>query len=465
MANISDRQKRFLDEIATSSLNRLAYNLDRLTQIGEPLDVKWVEVWDNNVEKFREIYPKEIFLRVEKNIPKNPPIDFEITKIKVKADEEVCFLLGAGASVAEPSNIPTVANLLPELWLRAGKLGRDEIDKLAEWCDKHGVTNIEDLLTAAYISNFSAKNGNVTQLLDYFLFKGDADNDERGEYYARKRSLKVDSASISSLQDTLQVLFALLTGRMIPAKPNAGHEAIVKFLKNRSGVSIVTTNYDGCIDEALLSKKVNVNTYIDEEKIENSSSTPLIKIHGSINWTYCDSCHDVREFDLLKQKEAFGSDTFSYAVIGICRKCGGQRRPLLIPPIGLKFIMFPSLIRLWNEAREKIEKSKYIITVGYSFSDADTYINKIVERSMSVNNKQKLIICDPNQKLVDSLRKKYSARIELFDSKRILKVVGSSDKILPELLEMISKEEKLLKGTKKKSATKIRKKQISKGKK
>ena len=133
-------------------------------------------------------------------------------------------------------------------------------------------------------------------------------------------------------------------------------------------------------------------------------------------------------------KDAYEKDLLSYAVIGICRTCGGQRRPLLVPPLAFKFIMFPSLIRLWNTARELIERADYLLVVGYSFSEADSYINKIVSRALTSNTGQKLIICDPNAGLATVLRDRYSAHIDNFETKRVLQVVGSADEVIPKVL-------------------------------
>jgi NAD-dependent SIR2 family protein deacetylase len=210
--------------------------------------------------------------------------------------------------------------------------------------------------------------------------------------------------------------------------------------KKHPNSSIVTTNYDGCIDEALLRASVSFNTHIAQTQSGDDRELDLIKIHGSINWSYCDSCHDVREFDLINMKRGYENDTITYAVVGICKNCGGQRRPLLIPPMGIKFVMFPNLIRLWNLARENRESCDFLIVVGFSFSEADSYINKIIERSMSFKDDQVMIVCDPNMKVVRSLRQRYSARIEGFNSGRVLAALGSDHKVVPGVLESLASE-------------------------
>ena len=180
-----------------------------------------------------------------------------IGNIKIEDNTKIAFLLGAGASA--PSGIPTVNSLLPELWKRAKKIGRDDLDNLANFCEERKLRNIEDLLTAAYISNFAVKNSNVNSLLSYFLMR------EEQLTRNRLRTSQVDASSISFLQDTLQTLFGLLASTMISANPNPTHDEIVNFVKTHPESSIITTNYDSCMDEAILKAGMKPRTYINEE--------------------------------------------------------------------------------------------------------------------------------------------------------------------------------------------------------
>jgi len=428
----------FPDALDALDVTLALYNA---VSMGKTLHGDWKTIWDKHRadSEHQEYISPGALRKIDKAI-RNLSYIGDLSSIDIRKKSKVCIFLGAGASTPTPSSIPTVAQLLPELWRRARKLGREDIDRLSRWCEEKNVTNIEDLLTAAYLANFSAKNPAVSGLLNYFLFN------YRGEEAKSSISLRpqrqpqpspVDASSVAMFQETLQGLFGLLTSTMIPAPPNNGHKAITKFVKNHADTSIVTTNYDGCMDESLLDAKVPINTHIGSTD-NKERNIDLVKIHGSINWTYCDSCHEVKEFDLLSLKQDFKSDRISYAVVGICKSCGGQRRPLLIPPIGLKFVMFPNLIRLWNIARERIEGADLLIVVGFSFSEADSYINKIVERSMSMNSNQRIIVCDPNRKLSESLRERYAARISGFQVERIIEAVGSAEVLLPELFEKLS---------------------------
>jgi len=102
---------------------------------------------------------------------------------------------------------------------------------------------------------------------------------------------------------------------------------------------------------------------------------------------------------------------------------------------------FPNLLTLWSKARQAIESAAIIIAVGYSFSEADTYITKMIFRSLSVNSDQKLIVCDTDSKLKRRLRGQLSARIEGFDPLRVLQLTQSCELSLPKLLASLTSKE------------------------
>jgi len=100
--------------------------------------------------------------------------------------------------------------------------------------------------------------------------------------------------------------------------------------------------------------------------------------------------------------------------------------------------MFPKLIDIWNSAREKIEKAEYLIVVGYSFAEADTYITKIMARSMAMKDNQKMIVVNTDPNLVAPLRNRFEAQINGFDSERIIRICESSDTAMEKLLRKMT---------------------------
>ncbi len=408
---------------------------------GEPIDPRLVALWDDTLREYAEhTIPRPIFRMMDQAIEDaRPRVDEDIWDLRVDSDTRVAFLLGAGASA--PSKIPTVDKLLPELWQRARKIGRQELDQLNEWCESNGITNIEDLMTAAYIANFAAREPNITALFDYFLFRSrrDAEEEEYGSARASARAPVTNVSAIAFLQDTLQTLFGLLASTMIVADPNPAHRAIAEFIRNHPKTSVITTNYDGCMDEAVLQTegltlKQTLGTSAPDSDGQQANGVELLRMHGSINWAYCESCENAKEFRLRDLKNGYRDDTHPFAVIGICNNCQGPRRPLLLPPLSFKFLMFPPLIQIWNTARERIDEAQYLIVVGYSFSDADTYITKIISGAMSSNQELQMIVVDPDPALVLRLRDRFSQRIQGFDEKRILRFCEGCETALPKLL-------------------------------
>ncbi len=443
MNDVSEEQQSLLERIQSGRYPRRTVARQLLTFIsdkpeGELLDPAWIDVW-HTFEPFAADYlSPRACERISEAMRAVRRVDEGVWDLRVSSKTVVTFLLGAGASA--PSGIPTVDKLLEELWERARKIGREDLDRLATWCREQRITNIEDLLTAAYLSDFAAKKPNITSLLDYFLFAGARERSEREEYLSsRRRSIRpsgVDVSSVSFLQDTLQTLFGLLTSTMISASPNAIHHAIVDFVAKHPKASIITTNYDGCMDEAILRTRLSRKDTAGAEQAANCpQSIEPIKMHGSINWAYCDSCQDVREFDLLELKETYEEDRLSYPVLGICKNCGGLRRPLLVPPLSLKFLTFPNLIDIWNSARQCIEGADYLVVVGYSFSEADTYLTNIILRSMSMKERQRMLVVNTDSSLVPTLRERFSVHIDGFEQARILRACQKAEEILPEILD------------------------------
>ncbi len=448
---VSDRQRNLLTRLAmvvsgryppSAAIPDVLVFFDTKND-DEPLEPEWIQLWPRVKELVGRSVPARLQDKIETQISAIELVDKAIWDLRVAEIGQVTVLLGAGASAPSPTNIPIVGNLLPDLWRRARKIGRDDLDRLASWCDSRGIQNIEDLLTAAYIANFSAKSSSVTALLDYFLFARSRSSEEDERLMRRgipRPAAEVNASSIALFQDTLQTLFGLLTSTMISAKPNAAHSALANFLTNYPKTRIITTNYDGCMDEALLVAGIEPEgaTGISLPG-ENPSEAKLIKMHGSINWFSCDSCQNVVESPLRELRKAYEQDMISYPVIGICKTCGGLRRPLLVPPLSLKFMMFPNLVSLWNSARLALESAKILIVVGYSFSEADTYITKMISRYLSTyKGDQRLIVLDTNSGLVPSLRQRFAAHIDGFDSSRVLRIVGSCEQTVPTLLQSLA---------------------------
>jgi len=412
----------------------------------EQVHPEWESIYREHKQSIMRGLPTRFRRDLSDFIAKMSPNDPGVGELD-PASSKVSFLLGAGASKPAPSNIPTVMELLPDLLTRARRLDREDVAKLADFCERRKITNIEDLLTAAHLATFCSRNPTVLKLVEFLLYRAQETEDRLSRH---RRDERVDLSSVAFLQDTLQVLFGLLSSKMLPAKPNAGHKAIAQYAKAHTKSQIVTTNYDCCMDLALGEEPKDFDYGMEfanaqRTRIADKPTTRLIKLHGSLNWFYCETCQDVQLTNIKKTVESFLNDEVPYPVIAVCRSCHGQRRGLLVPPLAMKFDMAPPLTGLLRDAHNAFQNADLIVVVGFSFSEADLYISRMLSKSMQTSEGQKLVVIDPNRDVVEKVRRKYEASIPDFDRDRIMRIGGDCAEQLPEFLsgQLIRKVEEV----------------------
>jgi NAD-dependent SIR2 family protein deacetylase len=440
---VSSVQRELLDELKGShniaeiaeALLRVTTDAD-ITSGKEDVHPEWQRLFQTNKSELQKIIAKSEFNAISNSLRSTrKPYDAEVSQIDPSKCESV-FLLGAGASKPIPSGIPTVKELLPDLLARARRLNRTDLTGLADFCNRTKIENIEDLLTAAQLAEYSSQNPSVLRLVEYLLYRKQSET-ERTRFNRQVREY-VDFSAVAFLKDTLQVLFGLLSSRMLPALPNNGHKAIANYVNNSRGSAIVTTNYDCCMDLALGNEGRDFTYMVDFansiSKQKKKNLTPLIKLHGSLNWFYCDTCQQLHLIDIGKTIKEYNKDTVPYSVIAVCRGCGGQRRGLLVPPQALKFDVAPPLTPLIEKAQQVLNKAELIIVVGFSFAEADLYISRMLIKSMQTSKNVKMLIFDSEYTVVDRVRAQFSSRVSNFDAKRVLRIEGDCSKTLPQFL-------------------------------
>lgn len=444
---ISDIQRAYLERYRdTDDLEQIAELLYRVVSDDdiesglEDLHPNWISIFDQHrarLERAQAHSAGRLFGYVCQAFAALSTSDALISKIDPR-EEQVAFLLGAGASKPSPSDIPTVTELLPQLLERARRLDREQVNSLADFCHDQNIDNIEDLLTAVLISDFCSRNTGILSLVEFQLFGNGRLTDSRRR--SPRRPIHTDVSSVAYLQDTLQVLFALLSNLMLPASPNEGHKAIVDYLRDKPSTPIVTTNYDCCIDRALISSGIPFDYTVDfanqdllPKAYEPFSS--LIKLHGSLNWFYCETCQEVRLIDIEQTVSDYNNQRGEYPIISVCSVCGGQRRALLVPPYAMKFDVAPPLQPLIATAASSFDSRDLIVVVGFSFADADLYISRMLIKAMQASSETRLLIVDPDHQVAERVRRKFAVQIPDFDSwARILWLKGDCSEVLPQFL-------------------------------
>ena len=162
----------------------------------------------------------------------------------------------------------------------------------------------------------------------------------------------------------------------------------------------------------------------------------LTKLHGSLNWFYCETCQAVWLIDTAKTVSDYRDGVGEYPIISVCRQCGGQRRGLLVPPHAMKFDVASPLQPLIADAANSFGRASLIVAVGFSFADADQYIARMISKALQVSHEAKLVIIDPAPEVAARVRQKFGAQIPGFDSwNRIIKLQGDCSEVLPLFLQ------------------------------
>ena len=354
--------------------------------------------------------------------------------------KKIVFLLGAGASKPAPSNIPVTKELLRHLFTSAERSNREEVTQVAEFCKRNEIENIEDLLTAAQIATFCSRNPAILKLTEFLLYRESPDEAGRRS----RRGFEV--SSIALLQDTFQMLFASLSGIMLPAKPNTCHTAIANFAKAASDAVFITTNYDLCIDLALQQAGHQFSygiEFTNQPAGGGGVSTRLLKLHGSLNWFYCETCQKVQLVDITKMLEDFEQELSPYPVIGVCKTCSGQRRGMAVPPLALKFDFFPPLTPLIHTAEQAFNHAEIIVAIGFSFADADLYISRMISKSLQARPAQQLIIVDPSADVSERVQRRLTRATPGFKADRVRRIPGDCAELIPKFIsaELLDKSE------------------------
>ncbi len=147
-------------------------------------------------------------------------------------------------------------------------------------------------------------------------------------------------------------------------------------------VSVITFNYDLCLDYALHFDGVPVNYCLQDEK--KSIALKLLKLHGSLNWARCSVCSEVISWHLSDYFKKFDwslwrtqAKEFRLKVgsrIGQLTHCStSPEGSMIVPPTWNKAQYHDQLECVWRAAANELIDAENILISGYSLPPTDHF--------------------------------------------------------------------------------------------
>lgn len=142
------------------------------------------------------------------------------------------------------------------------------------------------------------------------------------------------------------------------------------FRKFASGISsqdtIITFNQDLIIELALKQAGRRYN-YLYGGK-SSGSNIPLLKLHGSVNLTFCPQCHLIAK-----------------AIAVVCPQCHIPMKPLIIAPTFFKSYQIPAIRSLWFAALKNLSQAQELFFIGYSMPNDDLLSHQLFDFGYRLN--------------------------------------------------------------------------------
>jgi hypothetical protein len=166
---------------------------------------------------------------------------------------------------------------------------------------------------------------------------------------------------------------------------------------------VVSLNYDVIVDNAMFSLSplppdycVDIATHEYAEFRAGGTFGRLLKIHGSLNWLYCERCkrldlfvsegfRGLRTAKALDELYAYVPFDDAYSCRGTpCRNpyCDGFVSPILITPTYVKDYENPHVERVWAEAELAMKEADRAVIIGYSLPTDDVEVAMLLKRGL-----------------------------------------------------------------------------------
>jgi len=282
------------------------------------------------------------------------------------------IILGAGASKSE--GVPVQDELFEEFYKCYRKMVDNNVWSLTDKQEEAIIEFFRDCW-GVDINNYQNEDVNFPTfeeclgVLDLARLRG-----ESLKGYTEERIDKVRDALLFLIVDTLEY-------KTSPKKSSRTyHKDLIERLEKDEKLkqtAFISLNYDIIIDN-VLRDHLNFQPdygieFVDSGRHNEDEQTPLLKIHGSLDWLYCPTCNQMK----LTSAEDIGK-TFYHSIY--CQMCGTPMKPVIVPPTFYKEMSNPFIQDVFLKADKVLREADRIFICGYSFPDADMHIKYLLKK-------------------------------------------------------------------------------------
>jgi hypothetical protein len=190
------------------------------------------------------------------------------------------------------------------------------------------------------------------------------------------------------------MVFALLEYKLRRLSHDYYKDLLAK-LAQSAPPTVISLNYDIIVDNALAGLSdcfpeygCDIDTKLYKERPHWAT---LLKIHGSLNWSYCPGCNRLdlavaesgRTYKMLEELYQLDPLEARYSCHGFpCPQCCTFVEPVLITPTQLKDYRNPHVRKVWMLAEQALRRAERVIIVGYSLPDDDLDVIYLLQRGL-----------------------------------------------------------------------------------
>lgn len=192
------------------------------------------------------------------------------------------------------------------------------------------------------------------------------------------------------------MVFALLEYKLRRLSHNYYADLLAALDPTRSTPpTVISLNYDIIVDNAFVELSDRLPDYgcdIDTKLYqERPHWAILLKIHGSLNWSYCPGCNRLdlgvaesgKTYKMLEELYQLDPLEARYSCHGFpCPQCTTFVEPVLITPTQLKDYRNPHVAKVWTLAEQALRSAERAIIVGYSLPDDDLDVIYLLKRGL-----------------------------------------------------------------------------------